>query len=89
MKCTICEGDMTEGEDHSCKDELLGRYEGRLDEVWGQWAMSRLLKIDDRLDLLKEQVLKQEKEIRKLENYKFLLLREMQSSGEISGGGEK
>jgi len=90
MKCLMCEGEFKEGEDHSCKDELYGKYGyDRFDDIWAEWAMGRLMKIDERLDLLKEQVLSKEREIEKLEDCKFLLLKDMQNSGGRSRGGKK
>ncbi len=65
--CMSCENGLRAKKDNLCN--IIGRHK--------EWAVNRLLRIDERLDLLKVKVKGFDKEITKLENQKFALFKRL------------
>lgn len=92
MKCPICGKRLVEGEEvcRSCEGAMESKREN-LTEIVGrhrEWAISRLLRIDERLDSLKVKVRELEINIKKLERQKFSLFKRLRFSCKTLGGKE-
>ena len=90
MKCPIC-GKSFAGSGEicqSCKDGMKPNKDGLKGVIsrHKRWAINNLLNIDDRLDFLKDHILKFEKEIIGLEKRKLKLVEEIKCSNGTFGG---